>query len=46
MKKEKHTGFWVTLALLILLLILGIVLLAIGVTQGPNPLFVSPPVAI
>ena len=46
MKKEKHIGFWVTLILLILLLILGIALLAVGIAQGPHPVYTSPAVTL
>ena len=46
MKKEKHTAFWVTLGLLILVLLIGIVLLAVAIVQGPYPVFASLPVTL
>ncbi len=46
MKKEKHTAFWVALILMILVLILGVVLLAVAIVQGPNPVFASMPVTL
>ncbi len=39
MKKEKHTAFWIILLLLFLLLALGVYLLAIGISHGPNRVY-------
>ena len=46
MKKEKHPFYWLILAALILLLALGVALLIMGASLGPNRVFTTPPVSL
>ena len=46
MKKEKHPIYGLMMTALVLLLLLGIALLAMGIALGPDRIFASPAVTL